>query len=356
MAFLSGVHYSYRYHHKFFPNAEGQRSVVVDPRAGLGYDTSLFSQIQRKINVLPAFEGLVVDRSDWNQVVNFDGDDGFTFVGNATDGAVGWSMKHSYLHAIGGIRAVLDTQKAAGKPKVMLTNGVGYSWLPFMEHFDGTYSEGGNTNAAGLLGLTSTSIMWVYPRGPGGTYSTPMQEEAAVVDAWFQRHVRMNVFPMAPFPDNDHAIDPSPAFDADYLRYGPFFNAIKRTSWVLDAEPIKLIPSHATAGMQTNALVTQNGTTFIYPVVLGQLNASSVDVVITVPTALLQASGGTSVADAALRGVGKDAGGGGIVWSVLHPTPGAVWQPVKPNEVRLYNGKATLTVPLVTGCALLRAE
>ena len=67
----------------------------------------------------------MVDRSDWNQAVNYDGDDGRTFVGNLSVGAGGWSMKRSYLYALAGIRALLDAQKAVGRPKVMLTNGAG---------------------------------------------------------------------------------------------------------------------------------------------------------------------------------------------------------------------------------------
>jgi hypothetical protein len=55
-----------------------QRSVVVDPRLGLGYHGSLIAQAKRKLAVLPAFQGLVVDRSDWNQMVNLDGKWWFT--------------------------------------------------------------------------------------------------------------------------------------------------------------------------------------------------------------------------------------------------------------------------------------
>jgi len=53
--------------------------------------------MKRKGVVLPHFQGVVVDRSDWNQLVNLDGDDGVTLIGNGTGGRVGWSMQHSYL-------------------------------------------------------------------------------------------------------------------------------------------------------------------------------------------------------------------------------------------------------------------
>ena len=45
-----------------------QGSVVVDPTPGLGYYASLMSQLRRKLSRLGSFQGLVVDRSDWNQV------------------------------------------------------------------------------------------------------------------------------------------------------------------------------------------------------------------------------------------------------------------------------------------------
>ena len=44
---------------------------MVDPAPGLGYHQSLLSQVSRKMTELPHFQGLVVDRSDWNQAVNF---------------------------------------------------------------------------------------------------------------------------------------------------------------------------------------------------------------------------------------------------------------------------------------------
>jgi hypothetical protein len=34
----------------------------MDPRDGLGYDKSVLAQLQRKIDVLPAFQGIAIDR------------------------------------------------------------------------------------------------------------------------------------------------------------------------------------------------------------------------------------------------------------------------------------------------------
>ena len=139
----------------------------------------------------------MIDRSDWNQAVNLDGDDGHTFIpGHGT----GHNMQRSYLEVTGTVRARLDTKPG----KVMLSNAVGYAWLPFMRPFDGTYSEGGNTNAVGILGAVSTSILWNYNTDDG--------------DAMLQTRLRMGVFPQAPFPDNDHCILPTPAHYATFIR------------------------------------------------------------------------------------------------------------------------------------------
>ena len=40
------------------------------------------AQLERKYNHLRNFEGLVVDRSDWNALYNLDLDDGASFVAN----------------------------------------------------------------------------------------------------------------------------------------------------------------------------------------------------------------------------------------------------------------------------------
>ena len=112
-----------------------------------------------------------------------------------------------------------------------------------MAPFDGTYSEGSHVNAVGLLGLASPSILWVY--------GTEVGKDDATADTFFQTHLRMGVFPMAPFPGNDHAITPSAFADGQYLRYGSMLKAMRGADWILDANPIRVSPSHA----QVNAFV-----------------------------------------------------------------------------------------------------
>lgn len=53
------------------------------------------------------FEGLIVDRSDWNSVYNHDYDDGVSFVGNTTTRL----MQYSYNEVIDALRAKMKAKQ-----------------------------------------------------------------------------------------------------------------------------------------------------------------------------------------------------------------------------------------------------
>ena len=52
-------------------------------------------------------------------------------------------------------------------------------------------------------------------------------------DEFFQRHLLMGAFPTAPYPGNDHTIEPDPEVERYYLDYGHMFNLMHGRSWVL---------------------------------------------------------------------------------------------------------------------------
>ena len=52
-------------------------------------------------------------------------------------------------------------------------------------------------------------------------------------DSFFQKYLYMGVFPMCPFPHNDHSITQSPDVDQFYLDYGPLMKLMKGREWVL---------------------------------------------------------------------------------------------------------------------------
>lgn len=81
-------------------------------------------------------------------------------------------------------------------------------------------------NGVAWTGLKNPTILWTY-----GLSDKPIEE----LDAFFQQHLAMNVYPMAPMPKNDHSIDPGDALvEAAYITYAPFFTAMVGSRWVLD--------------------------------------------------------------------------------------------------------------------------
>ena len=70
--------------------------------------------------------------------------------------------------------------------------------LDEMRAFDGTFSEGAALNGVAWTGVRNPTILWTY----GLSSSLPL------LDAFFQQHLLMDVYPMAPMPKNDHSINP----------------------------------------------------------------------------------------------------------------------------------------------------
>ena len=58
-------------------------------------------------------------------------------------------------------------------------------------------------------------------------------------DAFFQRYLHLGVFPMAPFPANDHSLRPGAWVDRQYLDYGPLLSLMKGKKWVLEPHCIE---------------------------------------------------------------------------------------------------------------------
>ena len=130
----------------------------------------------------------------------------------------------------------------------------------------------------------------------------------------------MGVFPMAPFPGNDHSLPPSEWVDGQYLAYGPLMNAMRGRTWMLNAHAVEVRDSQAIA----NLFAVEGG--WVAPVVFGGSNTSA--------TVRLQ-----------LPGVS-----GPLEIQALHPGTDC------PVDVKWRKDKSTyvMDVPLVRGCAMLR--
>jgi hypothetical protein len=188
-----------------------------------------------------------------------------------------------------------------------------------MEPFDGIFAEGSAVNPQGLLGNQATAILWTY--SAADCCSTP-----AAADVFFQKHLALGVYPMAPFPEADHSIARDPVSDAYYLLYGCLFKAMRGATWVLQAHAVSVDNVTATPlGINANAMTTPSS--LLWTVMQGK-NMTS--------------------ATLRLRYTASDVG-----FEVLHPGSASCgWSPVK--EVEPQGQEVLVTVPLQHGCALLR--
>jgi len=174
-------------------------------------------------------------------------------------------MKISFLQTSEKLRDLINQKN----PKTfMLLNTLGVSRADYLQSYDGTYSEGQAVNAVGLLGLVSTSILWTYTADE----CCSSQKRA---DNYFQIHLYMGVYPMAPFPENDHSIDPGTPQLGYYVQYGPLFAAITGHEWVFI--------EHAVSSMdaKVNAFYIPFSAEYVFPVVLIQGSEPTISVVIS---------------------------------------------------------------------------
>jgi hypothetical protein len=138
-------------------------------------------------------------------------------------------------------------------------------------------------------------------------------------DAYFQRHLLLGAYPMAPFPGNDHSIAPGAWVDRQYLDYGPMLDAMRGKKWVLSPHAVSAV---ANAG-KVNLFQTPQG--YVVPVTFGGAREVTVE----------------------LRGIQASQA------AALHPGS-AEWEPLKiAGGAR---GVLRVTVPLRRGCAMLRLK
>ena len=90
------------------PIGTWQGGVLMDP-ADDGYHNHLMAQLERKYDHLHHFEGMVIDRADWNTLYNIDADDGASFVRNRT----ARSMQYSWLQTLRQLRQTMTRRGAA---------------------------------------------------------------------------------------------------------------------------------------------------------------------------------------------------------------------------------------------------
>jgi hypothetical protein len=305
-------------------------TTLMDPSEPF-FEDLLIEQLERRMGALvPSAQGIAIDRFDYTAYYSYKRDDGLSWVPQADGASYGpaQSLVASHIHVYERMAASL---RAASPTKLMLGNCNTLCRIDVAGAFDGGFNEGAAVNAVAWLGLRRPTILW--------TYSLDGHSDAAL-DAFFQQHVLMRVFPMAPMPANDHSINPGNAqVQRAYEDYAPIFAALRGLEWVLDApRPIAAAPP--TPGQQANvfrALGTSDAPaapgTLLAVVVLGAANASSTAVTV---------SGASLFVSAAVDAFG------------LVPGAAQAWVPLGRLEVVGGASVVARAVPILRGCALLR--
>ena len=164
--------------------------VLASIRAEPAYQEHLIEQIRRHLERLPSASGFCIDRLDWLRFYNLDRDDNVSWF----DGAPARSMLWSWLQIMNRLGPLVHQ---AGK--VIFVNPI-YKRLDALKHVDGLFDEMADDpcalNGVGFVGICKPVIVWRdKPVAPG---------EA---DSYFQRLLFLGVFPMCPYPQNDHGLD-----------------------------------------------------------------------------------------------------------------------------------------------------
>ena len=180
----------------------------------------LLDQAHRLMEKIPDSAGICFDRLDFLRLYNFQKDDGVTWYGGPA---------RSMITSWNGLMEKLGPLEHTAGQAIFVNNLV--SRLDTMRQVDGLFDEmghwGGSLNATALLGVSKPAIGWVLSkeilldladkRGKDNEQSLgwAFGEESpqGAADATLQKFLYLGVFPMAPFPQNDHSILPSERAD-----------------------------------------------------------------------------------------------------------------------------------------------
>lgn len=284
-------------------------AVAMDPGEP-AYQRHLLEQARAHLERLPDSAGLCIDRLDWLRLYNDRRDDGESWF----DGKPVRSLNVSWRGLMEQLGPLVH-----GAGKVLFCNNH-TKRIEQLRHIDGIFDEFGYANASlnmsALLGLFKPVLGWV--QHPNQLEPDP--------ERFFHRYLYLGVYPMAPFPGNDHSLQPSPRVDAAYLKFGPLFRALEGKKWVLEPHAVRVVAGSAIA----NAFRVSGG--YAVPVVCGQDEPA---------------------AAVALR-IGELAALPAEAMRIAALLPG-VDEP-QPVRHRKEEGRLLLDVPLSGGCALVRID
>jgi hypothetical protein len=275
------------------------------------YRDFLLDQARRHIEEIPESFGICIDRMDWLRMYNERRDDGASWFG----GQPVRSLFNSWRDLMSRLGPLVH-----GAGKVIFVNNH-TKRVDLLRYADGFFDEftyrGVPLNLTALLGIRKTVLGWTESAGD-------LEPDP---DAFFQRYLYMGVYPMAPYPGNDHSLEPGAAVERYYLDYGPLLDAMRGKKWVLASHAVD-VEDEAAIKPKANLFRVPGG--FAIPVVFGG-KRQSVTVVLR-----------------GLAGIGPE-----TACRAIHP--GSV-TPVPVTIARRGNGEVVLNVPVIRGCAMVRID
>ncbi|MGC8669391.1 MAG: NPCBM/NEW2 domain-containing protein [Chthonomonadales bacterium] len=221
-------------------------AVAMDP-GDPAYRQFLLEQARRHLAKTPATSGICIDRTDWLRLYNTRADDGVSWF----EGGPARSLMVSWRSIMGRLGPLMHR---AGKT---IFCNMHVKRLEILRYADGIFDEftyhPASINQDGLLGICKPVIGWTADE----SNLKPRPDE------FFQRLLYMGIFPMCPYPGNDHSILPNPWAEDWYRRYGPLLDAMRGKKWVLTPHPVAVVQGRALV----NAFHTPQG--LVLPVVFG---------------------------------------------------------------------------------------
>ena len=202
--------------------------IIMDPGEAV-YQEFLLDQAEMHIRLIPDAEGICIDRLDWLRMYNEERDDGVSWFG----GRPARSLLVSWRNLLDKLGPMMHR---AGK--VIFVNNHDKR-IDLLRHTDGFFDEftygGSPLNLTALMGIRRPVLGWTAEE----------KNLRPDPDAFFQRYLHLGVFPMAPFPGNDHSLLPSEWVDGQYLDYGPLLRLLKGKKWVLEPYCVEAVDGRA---------------------------------------------------------------------------------------------------------------
>lgn len=234
--------------------------IIMDPGEPV-YQDFLLDQAKTHIEKVPDAEGICIDRMDWLRMYNEQRDDGVSWFGNQPTRSLLLSW-HSLLNRLGPL------MHTSGK--VIFINNHDKR-IDLLRQTDGYFDEftygGSPLNLTALMGVRRPVLGW----------TSEEKNLKPDPDAFFQRYLYLGVYPMAPFPGNDHSLLPSEWVDRQYLDYGPLLQVLKGKKWVLEPHCVAVEEKNA----KVNLFETRDG--WAVPVMFGPQSGSVTVIIRNVP-------------------------------------------------------------------------